>query len=61
MLCAVSADGLGVALKIEDGSQRAIRPAAAEFLSSLGVDADELGRVSVENSRGEVVGELRAI
>ena len=29
LLCAVSADGLGVALKIEDGSQRAIRPAAA--------------------------------
>ena len=26
LLCAASADGLGVALKIEDGSQRAIRP-----------------------------------
>ena len=61
LLCAVSADGLGVTLKIEDGSQRAIRPAAAKFLSSLGVDAGELGHVSVENSRAEVVGELRAI
>ena len=61
LLCAVSADGLGIALKIEDGSQRAIRPAAAKFLSSLGVDAGELGHVLVENSRGEVVGELRAI
>ncbi len=38
LLCAVSADGLGVALKIEDGSQRAIRPAAAKFFSSLGVE-----------------------
>ena len=61
LLCAVSADGLGVALKIEDGSQRAIRPAAAKFLSSLGVDTGELGHLLVENSRGEVVGELRAI
>ena len=60
LLCAVSADGLGVTLKIEDGSQRAIRPAAAKFLSSLGVDAGELGHASVENSRAEVVGELRA-
>ena len=61
LLCAVSADGLGVALKVEDGAQRAVRPALAAFLMSLGVEAEELGAVQVENSRGEVVGKLRAI
>ena len=61
LLCAVSADGLGVALKVEDGAQRAMRPALAAFLMSLGVDAEELGAVQLTNSRGEVVGELRAI
>ena len=61
LLCAVSADGLGVALKIEDGAQRAVRPALARFLRSVGVDAKELGAVEVANSRGDVVGELRAI
>jgi L-asparaginase II len=61
LLCAVSGDGLGVALKVEDGAQRAVRPALARFLRSLGVDAEELGAVEVANSRGEVVGRLRAI
>ncbi len=61
LLCAVSAEGLGVALKIEDGSQRAVRPALAKFLSSLGVETGELGHVPVENSRGEVVGRLVAL
>jgi L-asparaginase II len=61
LLCAVSADGLGVALKVEDGAQRAIRPALAWFLVSLGVDAAGLGAAPLENSRGEVVGELRVV
>jgi L-asparaginase II len=61
LLCGVSADGLGLALKVEDGAQRAIRPALARFLMSLGVDAEELGAVEVANSRGEVVGRLCAI
>jgi L-asparaginase II len=61
LVCAVSGDGLGVALKVEDGAQRAVRPALSRFLRSLGVDAEELGAVEVTNSRGEVVGELRAI
>jgi L-asparaginase II len=61
LLCAVSAEGLGIALKVEDGAQRAIRPALARFLLSLGVDAETLGAVAVANSRGEVVGELRAV
>ena len=61
LLCAVSADGLGVALKVEDGSTRAVRSALGAFLARLGHQAGDLGMVVVENSRGEVVGELRAV
>ncbi len=60
LLCAVR-DGLGIALKVEDGAQRPIRSALASFLEQLGFDAGDLANVSVENSRGEVVGELRAL
>ena len=60
LLCAVSRDGLGVALKVEDGSTRAVRSGLAAFLARLGHDVGDLGVVPVANSRGEVVGELRA-
>ena len=59
LLCAASEDGLGIALKVEDGAGRAVRSALASFLAGLGLDAGELGEVAVRNSRGEVVGELR--
>ena len=58
-MCAASPDGLGVAIKIEDGSGRAVRAAAAGFLRRLGLETGDLGIVPLENSRGEVVGELR--
>jgi L-asparaginase II len=58
LMCAVGPDGLGVALKVEDGSMRAIRPAVAEFLRRLGFETGELGVEPVENSRGELVGEV---
>ncbi|MDQ3380306.1 MAG: asparaginase [Actinomycetota bacterium] len=61
LLCAVSPDGLGIALKIEDGSTRALRSALATFLDRLGIDTEELGAVAIENSRGEVVGELHTV
>ncbi len=61
LLCAASPDGLGIALKVEDGNTRAVRSALAAFLAHLGVGTGELGSVPVENSRGDVVGELRAI
>jgi L-asparaginase II len=61
LLCAAAPDGLGVALKIEDGSQRGIRAALAAFLTRLGLDPGGLGVVPVENSRGEIVGEIRAV
>jgi len=58
LLCAVR-DGLGIALKVEDGGQRPLRTALAAFLTHLGFETGDLGDVAVENSRGEVVGELR--
>jgi L-asparaginase II len=58
LFCAVSPDGVALALKAEDGAWRAIRPALAELLGRLGHDPGELGVVPVENSRGEVVGEI---
>ena len=58
LLCAAR-DGLGIALKVEDGAQRPIRSALAAFLDQLGFDPGDLADVPVENSRGEVVGELR--
>jgi L-asparaginase II len=58
LLCAAR-DGLGIALKVEDGGQRPIRSALASFLDGLGCATGGLADVPVENSRGEVVGELR--
>jgi L-asparaginase II len=54
LLCAASPDGRGIALKVEDGNQRALRPALAALLD-LGAD---FARVPLTNSRGEPVGEV---
>jgi L-asparaginase II len=59
LFCAASADGLGVALKVVDGAFRAIRPALAHVLSTLGLDAPGLAGEEILNSRGEPVGALR--
>jgi L-asparaginase II len=59
LLCAASPEGLGLALKVEDGSGRAQRSAVAELLRRLGLASGDLGMVALENSRGEPVGELR--
>ena len=58
LLCAADPDGLGLALKVEDGSARALRPALGSFLDLLGLDASGFGPVPIRNSRNEVVGEL---
>jgi L-asparaginase II len=58
LLCAAR-DGVGVALKAEDGAQRPLSSALAAFLEVLGCDSGAIGEVPLENSRGEVVGELR--
>ena len=60
LLCAAAADGLGVALKCEDGNSRAIGPAAAAFLGELGHALPALERTPLRNSRGERVGEVAA-
>jgi L-asparaginase len=53
VVCAGFTDGVGVALKVEDGAYRAIFPAAAHF---LGLSA--LAERPIQNSRGDVVGRL---
>jgi L-asparaginase II len=58
LLCA-SSGGVGIVLKVEDGSPRPLRSAAAAFLGRLGFTTGDLGDVRVLNSRGEMVGELR--
>jgi L-asparaginase II len=60
LMCAAGPSGLGLAVKIEDGNARASGPALAAFLDRVGYPVEKLERASVENSRGAVVGEIRA-
>jgi L-asparaginase II len=60
LLCAAGPDGVGVALKVEDGAARAQAPALAAFLARLGIELPRLAIVPVANSRGERVGEVVA-
>ncbi len=57
LLCAAG-DGIGVALKVEDGNGRAVGPAAAAFFRHLDLDLGDLAAVPLENSRGQLVGEI---
>jgi L-asparaginase II len=59
LLCAAG-DGLGIALKAEDGSGRGLGPAAVAFLERLHREVPDLEVLPVENSRGERVGDIRA-
>lgn len=58
LLCAGNGDGLGVALKCEDGSSRPLEAALAAFLAPVGVDLSAIAVTPVRNSRGELVGEV---
>ena len=60
LFCAAGPGGLGIAVKVEDGSSRAIRPALAAFLGPLGHSLDGFAAVPVLNSRGDRVGEVSA-
>jgi L-asparaginase II len=53
LFCAASPEGLGVALKVEDGTHRALQPAVGSFLD---LDGQAFGPARVTNSRDEVVG-----
>jgi L-asparaginase II len=55
LMCAASADGLGIALKTQDGSSRALRPALAEFGAALGLDLSRFAEQPLQNSHGEPV------
>ena len=54
LICAATPEGAGIALKVEDGNMRALRPALATF---LGFD-DGFAAAPLLNSRGERVGEI---
>jgi L-asparaginase II len=63
LLCAAGPDGVGVALKVADGSGRGVRPALGAFLQRLGLEgqalaATGLGPLPLLNSRGEECGEI---
>jgi L-asparaginase II len=60
LLCAAGPEGTGIALKVDDGSARAVGPAVAAFLTRLGDPLDALELDPIANSRGEIVGEIRA-
>jgi L-asparaginase II len=53
LLCGITSDGAGFALKTEDGAFRAHEPAVAAFFG-----LDGFASFPVENSRGETVGEV---
>jgi L-asparaginase II len=58
LLCAAGPDGVGVAIKTEDGAARVHAPALAAFLEPFGLELPELARRPVLNTRGEPVGEI---
>jgi L-asparaginase II len=53
LMCGLTPDGVGFALKVEDGNQRALGPALAAF-----VGVELLERTPVLDWRGEEVGEV---
>jgi L-asparaginase II len=59
LMCAAGPSGLGLALKVEDGSARPVGPALGAFLDRLGYPVEKLGPLPLENSRHEVVGDIR--
>jgi L-asparaginase II len=60
LLCAAGPDGLGVALKSEDGTGRPLGPAVAAFLRQFDLDLGDLAVMPITNSRGDRVGEVAA-
>jgi L-asparaginase II len=56
LFCAASPEGIGVAIKVEDGNPRPLRPAMGALLAELGVEAAGFGPLPLRNSRGETIG-----
>jgi L-asparaginase len=61
LLCAGTVEGLGIALKTEDGATRPLGPALAHFLEPLGTSLPNLREITLKNSREEPVGEVRIV
>jgi L-asparaginase II len=60
VLAVGSPEGWGMALKISDGSERAVHPAALAALGSMGVEVPEAVS-SVRGLHGETVGEIEPL
>lgn len=60
VLAAGSREGWGMALKISDGAQRAVRPAALAALGGRGVEVPD-AVCTVRGLHGETVGEIRPL
>jgi len=65
---AVPEQGVGIAVKVDDGAQRAQFPAVIRVLQAFDVlpaalspRLDDFLRRPVRNTRGEVVGEIRLV
>ena len=56
LLCGVLRGGTGFAIKCADGAGRALGPAVAAFLKTLGAEVPRLYELPIANSRGENVG-----
>jgi L-asparaginase II len=54
LMCVLAPDGTGLALKVVDGSSRALRPALAAFGAELGLALPEFAEVTVPNAHGEI-------
>jgi L-asparaginase II len=55
LLCAVSPDGRGLALKVEDGANRAITPALGALIG-----IEQLAVIELRNSLDEIIGGVQA-
>jgi L-asparaginase II len=54
LICILAPDGTGLALKVADGSSRALRPALAAFGADFGLALPEFAEVTVPNAHGEI-------
>ena len=58
LFCAAGPDGLGLALKVEDGAPGALRPALGSFLDWLGLDGSVFGPTPFATAETRVVGDV---
>ena len=61
LMCAASADGLGIALKAADGNSRALRPALAAFASELGFDLSGFAELPIYNTHGDLAATVSSL